>query len=335
MSLRSALLAAATLMASANAHVLVSKPVPYSVDKLDNSPITGAQYPCKAQNGFTVSEMNSMKVGEEQTLQLKGSAIHGGGSCQLSVTTDTEPTANSKFKVIMSMEGNCPKGTDASYSFKLPDSIPNGKATFAWSWFSRLSGAPELYMNCAPIDVTGGASDTSAFDQLPDLLVANIGEGCTTVANMNTKFPNPGENLITDNSLAESQPPTGNCGASGNSPGGNSPGSPASSGAAGAPSSPASSAPAAGPSQPAESAPAAPSSPASPSSPATGGGQACTENGAVVCNGADQFGICNNGQVVWQAVSAGTTCSNGAIQKRTNYIRQLKGRVARPRVIQE
>lgn len=46
-------------------------------------------------------------------------------------------------------------------------------------------------------------------------------------------------------------------------------------------------------------------------------GTICTPNGAVVCNGSSQFGLCNNGKVVFQAVAAGTTCSNGQIQKRS------------------
>lgn len=148
MSFQTIFMAATAFLATASAHVLMKSPVPYSVDKLDNSPITKAQYPCKSQNGFTVSTMNTMAVGEKQTLKLSGSAVHGGGSCQLSVSLDTEPTANSVFKVIKSMEGGCP-GTDGeaeSYDFELPSSIPNGKATFAWTWNSKLSGLPELYM---------------------------------------------------------------------------------------------------------------------------------------------------------------------------------------------
>jgi hypothetical protein len=135
-------------MATANAHVVMKSPIPYSVDKLDNSPITKAQFPCKSQNGFSVSTMNQMKVGAKNTLELSGSAVHGGGSCQLSVSLDMEPTASSVFKVIKSMEGGCP-GVDSaagSYDFELPDSIPNGNATFAWTWMSKLSGGPELYM---------------------------------------------------------------------------------------------------------------------------------------------------------------------------------------------
>lgn len=392
MSLRSALLAGATLLASVNSHIIMEQPVPYSVDKIDNGPINKSQFPCKSQLGFTVSKMNSMAVGQQQTVKFKGTAVHGGGSCQLSVTMDTEPTVNSVFKVIKSIEGGCPgvDGTTNEYNFELPASIPNGKATFAWTWFAKMSGAPEMYMNCAPIEVTGGASDNTAFNALPDMLVANLGEGCTTAQNFATKFPNPGSEVQMGNTN-DQKPPNGNCGSSGSSPappsspGGGSPSSPSSPAAppAGQPSPPASqpSSPAApssapvmsnpggvfapgassaagapaqtsttlvtvtavpspaqppAPVSPGTGAPAVPAQPSaapapgygSPSSGSPSGGASgtCTQNGAVVCNGEKQFGLCNNGKVVWQDVAAGTACTNGVISKRS-----FNGRIARPR----
>ena len=421
MSLRSILLATATVCSYANAHIIMQQPIPFSVDKIDSSPITASQFPCKSNLGFTVSEMNTMAVGEQQTIKFKGTAVHGGGSCQLSVTTDTEPTENSVFKVIKSIEGGCPgvDGTTNEYQFEIPDSVPSGKATFAWTWFSKMSGAPELYMNCAPIEVTGGASDTSKFDALPDMLKANIGEGCTSPQNFATEYPNPGS-VVEKGATNDQKPPTGSCGASGttpadpSSPAGS--GAPASSAAGGSPSAapssaggndgmytppagagatsaaatsaaavPTSAAGGAASSAPAVSKPAVssaaatggaggvfapgassaapaastqttlvtvtgtPSTPskttaaaskptatapaagtgasgaAPTSAPAAGGSiGTCTTNGAVVCNGTTQFGLCNNGSVVWQAVAAGTTCSNGTIQKRG-----YRGRIVR------
>jgi hypothetical protein len=386
MSFRSTIMAAAAIFATSNAHMIMKSPVPYSVDKLDNAPITAEQYPCKSNLGFTVSTMNSMAVGEKQSLTFSGSAVHGGGSCQLSVTTDTEPTKDSVFKVIKSIEGGCP-GIDGpeAFDFELPDSIPNGKATFAWTWFAKLSGGPEMYMNCAPIEVTGGASDKSKFDALPDMLVANIASTtCKQEVSKALKFPNPGSNLQSGADAANVVDPTGDCGSTGttpsdpsepSSPTGGEPSAAPTTPAAGQPSavptsvaggepsalppngggvfapgasSAASVAPSAAPTLPSTSttlvtvtaSPTAPSpvkptvpagtgSPAAPSTPSTpsaGGSGTCTENGAVVCNGADQFGLCNNGEVVWQAVAAGTTCVNGSITKRG-----YNGRIARPR----
>ncbi|RMZ72281.1 glycoside hydrolase [Pyrenophora seminiperda CCB06] len=394
MSFRSTIMAVAAMFVTVNAHVKMSSPVPFSVAELDTAPISADQYPCKNKLGYKVSKMNEMKVGEKNTLALDGSAVHGGGSCQLSVTLDTEPTKASVFKVIMSMEGGCPnvEGKANSYDFVLPDSIPNGNATFAWTWMSKLSGGPELYMNCAPISVTGGASDKTKFEALPDMLKINIDESCRSVANFAVQFPNPGQNVI-KGATNDLKPPVGaSCGSSGSapadssSPAGGAPSDAPSAPAGGAPSStassPAASQPSAAPTTPsggkpspppsnggggvfapgASSGPALPSTsttlvtvtatptaptgsgptapagvsppspigtgtPSTPSSPSAGGGSGtCTTNGAIMCNGANQFGLCNNGNVVWQAVASGTTCVNGSITKRAYY-----GRVARPR----
>lgn len=344
---------AALLASSASAHMIMREPVPFSVDKVDSGPITASQFPCKSQLGFTVSTMNQMAVGEKKQLSFKGSAVHGGGSCQLSITTDKEPTASSKFKVIKSIEGGCPgvgagggngvEGTDAGnvYDFELPDSIPNGQVTFAWTWMPKLSGAPEFYMNCAPVMVSGGASDTSKFDELPDLFVSNINE-CKTPVGGSVKFPNPGA-VLQDGGTGDVKAPTGQCAASNGNNGGNG------NNPVNAPVPSPSKAPtvtaapknpggvfAPGASSPAAPAPATstattmvtvtgpavgvPTSPAVPSVPSNGtpstGGNSCSENGAVVCNGPKQFGLCNNGEVVWQAVAEGTTCADGKIQKR-------------------
>ncbi|KAJ5063983.1 hypothetical protein J3E72DRAFT_420201 [Bipolaris maydis] len=318
MFFRSIFLSATALVGTTNAHVKMSKPVPYSADKVDTSPITKAQYPCKSQNGFTVTTMNPMKVGEEMPLVLDGTAVHGGGSCQLSVSMDTEPTANSVFKVIKSMEGGCPgiEGGTNNYTFTLPDSIPNGKATFAWTWMSKLAGQPELYMNCAPIEVTGGANDKSGFDALPDMLVINLDKSCEQVPNTAVKFPNPGT-VVQLGNTDDLKAPVGECGSSGSTPA--EPSSPAGGEPSSAPSSPAAGQPSVAPTSAAGSQPSAsplpPNGGGTPSTPG-GGSSSCSENGAIVCNGATQFGICNNGMLVWQEVAAGTTCANGSITKR-------------------
>ncbi|KAF1964726.1 hypothetical protein BU23DRAFT_51853 [Bimuria novae-zelandiae CBS 107.79] len=369
MSFRSALLVASALVAATNAHITISNPVPYSADqvKIDKAAITAEQFPCKSQYGFKVTQMNSMKVGEPQKLEFDGSAVHGGGSCQLSYTPDTEPTKDSVFKVIKSIEGGCPgvNGPE-SYDFTLPDNIPNGKGTFVWSWFAKMSGAPEFYMNCAPIDVTGGASDASGLDALPDMFVANIASTtCKSPLNKAVKFPNPGEN-VQDGGTNDTEAPTGECGATGSTP--TTPEQPSSSAAPEAPETtsaapetpettpaPSSSAPAGGVFAPGASsvvpstfATVATSTPSSTGAPSAGGdgstetgsgstggstggasNGSCSSEGAIVCNGSDQFGICNGGSVVWQAVAPGTTCSNGTVMKRSMYYGRRARRAAR------
>ena len=91
-------------------------------------------------------------IGQPQTISFIGQATHGGGSCQIALTTDTPPTKKSEFKVIRSIEGGCPstfpgnvgdspflKGAD-KFNYTLPESIPAGRNyTLAWTWYVRFT----------------------------------------------------------------------------------------------------------------------------------------------------------------------------------------------------
>ena len=446
---------AALLLNNVKGHIKMAQPVPFSVDKVDTGPIKAADFPCKQTLGYEISQMNEMAAGSSQTITFDGTAVHAGGSCQLAITLDTEPTADSTFKVIHSIMGGCPgvDGATDTFDFTIPADIPNGEATFAWTWFARLSGQPEMYMNCAPVTITGGADNTSGFDQLPDIFVGNIETTqCNSPESKDLIFPDPGQSVV-ESPGALLEPPTGSgCGASsdgggngntpveegggdggvGGNPGNGSPGNGApdtgipnpgipgngdsgagennpgipdpnapnpgipnlkvptdgspDDGSAGedgngievipidpdtgappavtqsngpsqsvqAPSTTAqpSSQPSAAPApstlltvttnssvadqpaqeQPTGANPVAPSaSPALPApSPPSGGGAdngsgpgegsgdasgGCTGAGTMMCNGPSQFGLCNNGKVVYQAVAPGTTCQGGAIVK--------------------
>ncbi|KAJ9630568.1 hypothetical protein H2203_001091 [Taxawa tesnikishii (nom. ined.)] len=180
------------------------------------------QLPCKLRaNAFEVSTENYLKVGESNTMTWEGSASHGGGTCQLSVTLDREPTANSKFKVIASWIGGCPtdsagNGGTHPFNYTIPPEVPNGKATLAWNWVSKLSGQPENYMNCAPITVSGGASDTKEFDQLEDLFLVNLpSSDCGSQLSHDLEIPNPGKYVTTFASTDLATPTGPGCAAKG------------------------------------------------------------------------------------------------------------------------
>lgn len=194
------------LVASASAHLVMTAPKGWEVN---SSPLdkTGSDFPCKGVAYDSSVEANVLNKGDSQPLKLKGSAVHGGGSCQISLTTDLEPTKDSVWKVIKSWEGGCPVGDmDGNYpenanlevpsdlNFEIPEDVPAGKYTLAWTWFNRI-GNREMYMNCAPAEAVGDGGDESSFNALPDMFVANIGGDCGTEEGSDLKFPDPGQNV--------------------------------------------------------------------------------------------------------------------------------------------
>jgi len=166
---------------------------------------------------FTVNKVTEMAAGSQQTMTFKGSAVHGGGSCQISLVPGLTPTADSQFKVIHSIQGGCPglDGGTTPASFKIPSDIASGEYTLAWTWFNRI-GNREMYMNCAPIKVTGGSGNGLAA--LPDMAVFNIQSknSCKTVEGADVQFPDPGASL--ENKSTKLAPPTGCGGASAPAP---------------------------------------------------------------------------------------------------------------------
>jgi hypothetical protein len=333
------------LVAAAQAHMVLEYPVPYG--NPNNSPLdnSGSDFPCKAPD-YSVKTENVWNAGETKTVKFKGSAVHGGGSCQFSITTDTQPSKNTQWKVIHSVMGGCPANTPgnlpenpentdglSSYPITLPKDLPAGEYSFAWTWFNKV-GNREMYMNCAPITVSGGEGGdvSSVLGNLPDMFVANLPrEECSTTEMQDLQFPNPGESVETGSGAAlgfdlvgagcEAQAAMG-----------------AGSGSLGSPSAPSNPGNGGGetpkePETPTETpatptngggvfapgASSAPSAPPANDTPSNGGGnggaagEACSTEGAVVCIGSSQFGICANGVAQPMDLAAGTTCSNGVI----------------------
>jgi hypothetical protein len=219
---------ASGLASVSQAHMLLRIPAPYTSPQLQNGPLAadGSNFPCQSTGGGFTGTATQMEKGTTQKMAFTGQAVHSGGSCQISITYDAQPDKQSSFKVIHSIQGGCPArnvngnaGSDASapgpdeYEFKIPDDIPNGKATLAWSWLNK-SGNREFYMNCAPIEITGKEGSQSALAALPDMLVANIAPGgtCATTEGVDIEYSNPG-NSVETNPGANLGPPTGQCGA--------------------------------------------------------------------------------------------------------------------------
>lgn len=100
------------------------------------------------------------------TVQWEGSAVHGGGHCQLSVSYDGGNT----FVVVDTVLGDC-LISGMSRTFTLPSNLPAASsAIFAWSWLNRI-GNREYYMNCADVRIV---SNTCGPFTGPKLFVAQI-----------------------------------------------------------------------------------------------------------------------------------------------------------------
>lgn len=188
------------LINAASGHMIMQKPVPYDVENTNNSPLdpSGSDYPCKASS-YKITAMNKIPVNEPVLLDFKGTAVHGGGTCQLSISLDKEPTKESTFKVIQTFVGGCPtvEGT-GGLTFNIPKDFPSTeRATLAWTWFNQI-GNREMYMNCAPVEITGGSDNMDYFNTLPDMFVANIAgiSQYTTAESTDAEIPNAGNFVI-------------------------------------------------------------------------------------------------------------------------------------------
>ncbi|EHY55011.1 hypothetical protein ABEF92_003205 [Exophiala dermatitidis] len=228
--MRSSIISVATtvmvlMTASVNGHMKLKSPVPYGQSTLDNSPLLadGSDFPCKQRTGVYDAEgaENVMTIGEPQTLSFLGSAVHGGGSCQVSLTTDLKPTKDSKWMVIKSIEGGCPasvpgnlpadpNGTGAStFQYTIPDGIAPGQYTLAWTWHNKV-GNREMYMNCAPVEVQEKRVESAKMKRaesgkitkrtsFPNLFIANLAgiNDCTTPESYDYIYPEPGDDVQT------------------------------------------------------------------------------------------------------------------------------------------
>ncbi|RSH76933.1 uncharacterized protein EHS24_003870 [Apiotrichum porosum] len=222
----------ALLAAPALAHMEMTFPAPFrskyntyvsepNRDYSMTSPLLadGSNYPCKGyQSDFTTAEGASTATfsqGGTYNFTVVGTAIHGGGSCQASLSYDGGNT----FTVVQSIEGNCPVSGSGNFDFTVPSDAPSGDAVFAWTWFNNI-GNREMYMNCAHVTIAGSSaakrSSGAAFSSRPANFIANVNNGCSTVANMDVIFPSPGPDLLSQSTGATSAP-EGTCGAVGSS----------------------------------------------------------------------------------------------------------------------
>ncbi|PUU82659.1 hypothetical protein B9Z19DRAFT_1061679 [Tuber borchii] len=197
----------------------------------------GSNFPCHGV--APEAPVATYLPGTSQSLKLKGSAVHGGGSGQMVITYDTNPTKNTVFRVMTSYMGDHPikaagnlgptdrdpQGLKSELelwklnplSFTVPKGLPKGKAVVAWTWFNHI-GNREMYMQCATVIIGGDETSMNAFEALPGMFKANIGGGCIVsdqITAIDFKHPGPevfgkgitpvpcGEPSITGSGVAE------------------------------------------------------------------------------------------------------------------------------------
>ncbi|RDI84695.1 hypothetical protein Vi05172_g5408 [Venturia inaequalis] len=204
---------------------------PYGTVSLENIPLGSVQlFPCQFGPNFEYPTSNPTRVaaGSSTLLTFQGSVVHGGGSCQVSLakTASKDPK---DWHVIHSIIGGCP-GTNApgagangkpggrdnlkldpqtctgidtdeltclkKFNIPIPKDVASGKYFLAWTWFNKTGGR-EMYMNCAPLEVTDGGSSDAWLNKQPGIFYANIGQQpCETLEGSSLNFTQPGDSVL-------------------------------------------------------------------------------------------------------------------------------------------
>ncbi|EMC94923.1 hypothetical protein BAUCODRAFT_518344 [Baudoinia panamericana UAMH 10762] len=219
------------LLPSALCHMEMSWPYPFrskydpannyeNIDYSMTSPLDadGSDFPCKGyQNDESTRSPIAYIAGSTYNVTLAGSAAHGGGSCQLSLSYDNGAT----FRVVKSMIGGCP--LTSTYDLTIPAYAPAGAALLAWTW-QNYEGNREFYMNCAAIRITRQIPSLRrrkafrSFESLPYIWRTNLAglNNCTTAAEQppsdTVVYPNPGPDVQYGGGINSSSPATqGDC----------------------------------------------------------------------------------------------------------------------------
>lgn len=140
------LISALCVLPLAQAHMQMINPSPFrdphsnrasepkDYDILKPLHADGGDFACKGYHLNTKwTTTATYEAGRKYKMQLQGSATHGGGSCQLSMSFD----GGSEFKVIKSIEGGCPMQKE--YEFTVPPELGRSlkqrtTGLFAWTW---------------------------------------------------------------------------------------------------------------------------------------------------------------------------------------------------------
>ncbi|CED82682.1 hypothetical protein [Phaffia rhodozyma] len=196
----SALVALLAVSPLVQAHIQLASPYPINSALNPNTPeaekdysmtsplISDGPYPCKGfiGQGYDQGTIPTYTAGKSMAITLAGTAVHGGGSCQLSLSYDN----GTNFRVIESRIGGCPSDS-LTFDVNLPSAAPAGKnVLFSWSWSNKL-GNREFYQNCAIINIDSAATAPLTG---PTIHVSNADvNSCTTIEGTPVVYPYPGD----------------------------------------------------------------------------------------------------------------------------------------------
>jgi hypothetical protein len=147
---KAAIFFAALLAASVSGHMHMQSPPPLrssenpfttDEDYNINAPLleNGSDFPCKGTLSLVGTAQGksvaSWAAGSQQSFIInKLGSFHEGGSCQASLSEDGGKT----WKVMKSIEGDCPTSDGGTFPFTVPAEAKAGEAIFAWSWFNKV-----------------------------------------------------------------------------------------------------------------------------------------------------------------------------------------------------
>jgi hypothetical protein len=126
--------AVATLALATHAHIQMVDPPPRNSQYNPNvkapdydimAPVSPGAYPCK--NAPKTAPVKTYQSGSSVKVQLQGTAVHGGGHCQFSISYNDKD-----FVAIKTIYESCP-ASGLSFDIPLPPETPACEScTFAW-----------------------------------------------------------------------------------------------------------------------------------------------------------------------------------------------------------
>ena len=123
---------AVAVLTRTSAHFVVNHPTPFPMQQLQTtSPLDTTSFPhfpCQygSNAAYDFSKPTAVAAGSSLPVSFIGSAVHGGGSCQFSLST-TASDNYKDWKVIKTIQGGCPGTAKGNLQrMQTTDGYPDG-----------------------------------------------------------------------------------------------------------------------------------------------------------------------------------------------------------------